>query len=120
MDLFENVLINLKVIGSLRPHDRLNTTSPLFRIHSPHRYTPTWFSRWWARQDRNCDISRIQNIYHTAQSLQSSLDNKKKIEQLNEYIQHSIKGLQQMKITYKDDPTIIATLEVIHDNNSTH
>ena len=115
MNLFENVLINLRVIGSLRPHDRLNTTEPLFTIHSPNRYTPVWFARWWASQNRSCDISRIQHTYNTAKSLQMSIDDQKKVGKLSEYIATSMEGLKHMKETYKNDYTIIATIDVICD-----
>jgi hypothetical protein len=114
MNNFENVLINLRVLQSLQCHNRLDTTQPLFQIHTPLRWIPTWAKRWWAHQTRMTDISRIQSLYHEASS--HIHQNHPQTVRLKNYIAESKRGLQNLKTTYENDPTIVARLDVILDS----
>jgi cation transport regulator ChaC len=114
MDVFENTLINLRVLQSLQCHNRLDTTQTLFKIHTPLTWIPAWAKRWWAAQTRSTDIARIQTLYNDAVKF---------IEQqhehsgrLREYLKESLKGLENLKMTYENDPTIVARIDVILDS----
>jgi len=112
MEDIENILINLRVLSKLQCHARLDTTEPLFRIHTPANWIPTWAKRWYAAQNRVTDISRIRNVYTNALTL--APDN----ERVREYLRLSLSGLQNLKTTYVNDVTTVALLDVIADNVS--
>ena len=111
MDVYEVTLINLDVLSKVQAYERINTTLPLFKIHCTTSYIPSWFSRWWSSQSRNCDISRIQHLFQTAVSLMELEDERK--ETIKKYVRESVKGLKQVKITYEHDSTIIAQIDMI-------
>ena len=114
MSDLQNVLINLKVLESLKSHVRLDTTETLFRIHTTVTWVPTWAKRWWSVQSRVTDISRIQNLY--ARAIQSVADGHHDSERIKKYLTNSIQGLKNLKITYANDVTTSALLDVIIDN----
>ena len=114
MDNFENVLINLRVLQSLQCHNRLDTTQPLFKIHTPLQWIPTWAKRWWAQQTRMTDISRIQRLYHEAST--HIRQNHSQADRLKTYLNESTRGLENLKTTYENDPTIVARIDVILDS----
>lgn len=116
MDVLENTLINLRVLQSLQCHSRLDTTRPLFKIHTPIHWIPTWIKRWWASQTRTTDISRIQNLYTQAGRLMA--ENHAESDRLRDYLDRSRRGLQNLKTTYMSDPTIVARIDVILDSVS--
>ena len=111
MDVYEVTLINLDVLSKVQAYERVNTTLPLFKIHITNSYIPSWFVRWWSSQSRNCDISRIQHLYQTAIYLMELEDERK--ETIQKYVSSSIKGLKQIKMTYENDSTIIAQIDMI-------
>jgi hypothetical protein len=114
MSDLQNVLINLKVLECLKSHVRLDTTESLFRIHTPSAWVPAWVKRWWSVQSRVTDISRIQNLY--AKAIQCVADEHHDSERIKNYLTNSIQGLKNLKITYANDVTTSALLDVIIDN----
>ena len=114
MDVLENTLINLRVLQSLQCHNRLDTTQTLFKIHTPLHWIPAWVKRWWAAQTRSTDIARIQTVYHDA--LKFITQQHEHSGRLREYLKDSLKGLDNLKTTYENDPTIVARIDVILDS----
>lgn len=110
----QNVLINLKVLESLKCHDRLDTTNILFRIHTPSGWIPAWAKRWWSVQSRVTDIHRIQTLYTKA--IETVTENHADSERIKRYLSGSLQGLKNFKVTYEKDVTTVALLGVIIDN----
>ena len=97
--------VNLKIISKLRPNTRLDTRNELFRIYIPY-IIPTWLTRWWYGNTRACDITRVTVLYD---NIMKHPPNENMIKQLHE----SIHGLNQLKLTYSDDPTTVARIEYL-------
>lgn len=112
MEQQRTLLINLKVLSKLRPHQRVNTTGSLFHIMSPAQTFWISISRWWSGARRTVDIARIQTLYETAISeLESAEDPSILLHAMRE----SIVGLDHFKTTYDGDVTAIANIEYICD-----
>jgi len=114
MDEIENILINLRVLQFLPCHARLDTTSLLFRIHTPSAWIPTPLRRWWAAQCRVTDINRIRAVYSKAIEHVQQQGNES--ARIKEYLQHSLCGLKNLKTTYVNDVTTVALIDVVMDN----
>lgn len=114
MNDFENMLINLKVLQSLTTNVRLDTTETLFRIHSASAWVPTFIKRWWAQQTRLTDITRVQALYQDATTLIQ--DRHAQSDRIKQYLIESKKGLINLKTTYRNDPTVMALIDVILDS----
>lgn len=113
--LYESTLINLRILRSLEPGFRLDTSKKLFRVHKKrNQMVPTWFARWWNSQDRLSDISRIQLLYHQSQQCIQNSEGKVK-ERMAEYVRESIEGLKNLQTTYRTDLTMFALIDVILD-----
>ena len=113
--LYETTLINLRILRSLEPGFRLDTSKKLFRVYQKrNQMVPTWFARWWNSQDRQSDISRIQLLYHQSQQCIQSSEGKVK-ERMVEYVRESIEGLKNLQTTYRTDLTMFALIDVILD-----
>lgn len=113
--LYETTLINLRILRSLEPGYRLDTTHRLFRVHQKRsQFVPVWLQRWWQQQDRQSDISRIQETYHQAiQCIQTCDPISQK--RMSEYIRNSVGGLKNLQTTYRLDLTMMALIDVILD-----
>ena len=78
------------------------------------QWFPTWAKRWWASQSRSTDISRIQGLYTEALNFLAA--GHPNSERLREYLDESRRGLENLKTTYTNDPTIVARIDVILDS----
>lgn len=114
MDDIENMLINLKVLQSLNTNVRLDTTETLFRIHSAGAWVPTFLRRWWAQQNRLTDITRIQTLYQKA--IKHVNEKHTDATRIKKYLDESKNGLTNLKTTYRNDPTVMALIDVILDS----
>jgi hypothetical protein len=117
--IFETTLINLRVLQSLEPGHRLDTTRRLFRVYRDRtQYIPVWFHRWWTSQNRTSDINRIRGLYHQALQCLETCDNDKSTTRMKTYIAKSIDGLKNLQTTYSTDLTMQALIDIILDQIS--
>jgi|TARA_B110001452_G_scaffold92137_1_gene75972 hypothetical protein len=115
MALYETTLINLRILRSLEPGFRLDTTQRLFQVHQKRsQLVPTWFTRWWSSQDRRSDVSRIQLLFHQAHQCSENTEGASK-KRMIEYIRDSVEGLKNLQTTYRTDLTMTALIDVILD-----
>jgi len=112
MESRRNLLINLKVLSKLRPHQRIDTTAALFRICSPTQSLWLSITRWWTGSRRSVDIARIQTLYEKAITEVAQTDDTSVI--LNA-MRDSLIGLEHFKTTYEGDSTSVANIEYIID-----
>ena len=106
----KNTIINFKIISKLQPHMRLDTSSTLYKIYDTRGYIPIWAVRWWAGYNRKQDISRLSTLYEKAIEF---IKSNEKIIQMKDAMTSSISGLENLKITYEEDLTIVSNLEYI-------
>jgi hypothetical protein len=106
----KNTIINLKIISKLQPHMRLDTSSTLYRIYDARGIIPIWAIRWWAGYNRKQDISRLSTLYEKAIEIARTNN---QLVQLSDAVKNSISGLENLKVTYEDDLTIVSNLEYI-------
>jgi hypothetical protein len=115
MNIFETTLINLRVLQSLECHSRLDTTERLFKIHTSSQWVPIFLKRWWASQNRQTDISRIQSLYQ--QAIQCIADeSNSESGRMTTYVDGSKRGLKNLQTTYANDKTMVALIDVILDS----
>jgi hypothetical protein len=112
MESRRNLLINLKVLSKLRPHQRIDTTASLFSICSPTQSIWLSITRWWTGARRTVDIARIQTLYEKAITEVTQTDDATVI--LNA-MKDSLVGLEHFKTTYEGDSTSVANIEYIID-----
>lgn len=106
-----DTILNLKIVSRVRAFDRLDTTSPIFRIRNASYLVPQWLYRWWTHSSRAHDVSRLEVLYKNAFDICSSDDRGLIMNDLEQ----SLTGLKALSTTYEDDATIQSRIEVIID-----
>lgn len=100
------ILIQLKILGMLKPNERISTTGVLLRIDPTSKMQ--WLRRWW------CGEARSQNIVAIGRVVQSA------IEMINDgahWLYDDLllcaKGLRNLLITYESDSLTKAQVLVL-------
>jgi hypothetical protein len=123
------IYIILKIISNIKEYDKLIKTADNMIEIDNGNYTQA-FRRWWNGHNRNETIEFLKDfIYNQTfkiidDTLDNELDNKKMVNFFKETnhnilqkflleLKNSIKGLQNLKITYSKDITITSNLDQI-------
>jgi hypothetical protein len=135
----EKTLRNLGVLHALTQNDKLNTKDEIFIIYVPT--TLRGITRFWYGETREHNIQKIQSCIRDAKLYISSTLNELNLIEKNSdgsvikqlavntqsqlclrmlsALKESETGLQSLQITYKDDATFTAQLDIllneIHD-----
>jgi len=107
----DKIWINLKILSRLPAFSKLNTHHELFYIEKSSFIWPLGIVRLIRGDSRDLSIRRIDGIIAKAQLLLEKQSN-------NHLISHLIgaaQGLQNMKKTYQDDLTMIASIDRLLD-----
>ena len=111
----DNVWINLKVLSQLPAFAKLNTFHDLFYIEKPTFYNPIGLWRMLRGDNRQLAIKRIDGLIEKAKLVISSFENTAIEQNLKSHLKDSVKGINNLKKTYEDDPTTLAALERLLD-----
>lgn len=111
----DNVWINLKVLSQLPAFSKLNTFHDLFYIEKPSFYNPIGLWRMFRGDNRQLAIKRIDGLIEKAELVIKSFQNTAIENNLKDHLKESIKGINNLKKTYEEDPTTIAALERLLD-----
>ena len=105
----DNLWINLKILSKLPPYAKLNTQHDLFYIEYNSFFSFTSIKRMIRGDNRSIAIKRIDKLV------------KDSIEALNDdstiktHLEGAMYGLENLKKTYSNDITIIASIDRIID-----
>jgi len=105
----DNLWINLKILSKLPPYAKLNTQHELFYIEYNSLFSFTSIKRMIRGDNRSIAIKRIGKLV------------KDSIEALNDdstiktHLEGAMYGLENLKKTYSNDITTIASIERIID-----
>lgn len=112
------IWVNLKVLSTLQPFQKLSTRQTHFQLQSHGASTtylglPEFILRWWAGSNRESDFQRLKELYQSATNhLKHTNDKTRMIV----HLQGSIKGLNALQKTYETDATMKAKIDWLIDS----
>jgi hypothetical protein len=113
----DRLLVNLSIIGSLLPHQRLNAKSELLCMEPPTIF-PEFFYRWWRADDRYTCMRRINEIIEEAKEKIENATHLKDRDTAYRFLHHmgnARPGLRNLKQTYAMDMTVVAHLDLMSE-----
>jgi len=124
LDQDQDLLTELRILSSLRPHDRIstnNSTKPVIRIQKPSVLQPVF--RFFGSESRVSNITYIQSLLqriidrHTfaVQMKDAELSNRLKTE-----THSAILGIRRLQHTYEDDAQFQASMNISVDTVCIH
>lgn len=113
--MIDKILINLKIISKIRENDRIYINMDRFIIVEQNSIFLSIY-RFYYSLNRNKNINNIISIFKDIfEYINNNIENKNLTSISNE-LKNSIIGLQNLKVTYKNDILIDSKLDIIIDN----
>ena len=110
------LLINLKIVSKMKPHSKLNTKNCLLYVDDNcDTIIPTFLRRYWRGDDRISAIRRLVDIADKCEEFISKERPSGELEQLQGHLKAAKIGISSLKVTYRDDPTAVASLDRVID-----
>lgn len=109
--------VNLSIIGSLLPHQRLDAMSGVLRVEGV-TWLPQCVSRWWRDDNRRTCLRRINEIFVETQlkiDIANQVQDTNGANKLLAHIDNARPGLNNLKQTYAADMTSVAHIELLLD-----
>ena len=118
----DNLLINLKIIALLEKNDKISINDELIIID--HNTLFQGMKRWWFESNRMKGIIFIETLINTIDTNYKTLirktkttpANNKLINTIQLYLTNAVDGLENMKLTYKDDKEYTSKIDTINYN----
>jgi hypothetical protein len=76
----------------------------------------TSFRRWINKDSRQTTVHYIKSVFSNADTM---VKNQVAVEKLTVGMNEALGGIRSLVVTYADDATVAATLQVLHDRIST-
>ena len=106
-----DILVNLKVLENVQVNQKLISKGKYLNIEYDS-IVPLFIRRWIRQDNRDIMVSKITIIITEAVKLKNNNDNN---NILKEYLQNSIKGLKNLKETYKYCSQTCAQIDILID-----
>ena len=117
----EDAVLNLKMLSQIKPFDKLYMEDNLLKIDTPTIFQGIF--RWYKDYSRINTTDDLDIIINNVIDITDNLLGKENVskeentlcQQILIDINNALKGLSNLKITYKDDTFISSKLDIIKD-----
>jgi hypothetical protein len=121
IQLIDKILLNLKMLSLIKPDDKLYTENNLIKIDSPKIIQG--ILRWindYSRSNTMDDIDKLisdttQYVNDTLAKNKRTADDNRNCQKILVEITKAFTGIQNLKITYKNDTFIQSKLDIINE-----
>ena len=111
----DRLLVNLTIISSILPHQRINAKSELLCVE-PRTWLPEFVYRWWRADERTVCMRRINEIIDEAIEQIETASKTGDEAMASKFLSHLCNarpGLTNMKQTYAMDITTVAHIDLL-------
>ena len=109
----ESIFINLKILAAVPPFARLNTCHELFQIEVDAPWSISWMWRLLRGDNRHEAVKRISALIDNARAIATS--ESQEATRMKAHVEKALQGIAHLRETYRNDFTVLASLERIAD-----
>ena len=115
-NIFDDIIVNLKVIGQIPCDTKLSVHSGQLKMDSAINLI--WFWRWVRGDSRKKSITYVKNVITNSIVLYNAFsqsNDKEHSLRIKDSLEGSVKGIENLMETYKDDANASASLSLLRD-----
>ena len=109
----DQILTGLKVIGMIREGQKVSVRNGLLNIDDRKRGVISGLVRWLNNDNRYNTLSYIRNIVNNALEISSKYPEHKPM--IDDGLARAVTGLTSLSVTYSDDASVSATIDVMKE-----
>jgi len=114
-EIVDHLLTSLKVISMIKEGQKVCVRNGHLSLEVQSTGVLTSLRRWLHKDNRQTTVSYIKSVIQNALSTTKSHNNEKSVVKLFRGLQEAITGINSLSVTYADDATVAATLQVLND-----
>jgi hypothetical protein len=114
-DLVDQVLTSLKIVAMIKEGQKVCIRNGLLTLETHSTGVQVAIRRWINRDNRQSTLSYIKNVVNNAFDIASMHQSDATVEKLKSALTNCILGLGCLAVTYNDDASITASIEVMQD-----
>lgn len=124
LDQDQDLLTELRILSSLRPHDRISTnnaTKPVIRIQKPEFFRSMY--RFFGSESRVSNVAYIQSLLQRIidrYTFAIQIKDEDLSKRLKTETQNAIMGIRRLQHTYEDDAQFQAAMNISIDTVCIH
>jgi len=118
-EIVDHLLTSLKVISMIKEGQKVCVRNGHLSLEVQSTGILTSLRRWIHKDNRQTTISYMKSVVQNSISVIRTHNNEISINKLLKGIEEAITGINSLAVTYSDDATIAATLQVLKERIQT-
>jgi hypothetical protein len=118
-EIIDHLLTSLKVISMIKEGQKVCVRNGHLTLENQSTGVLTSLRRWIHKDNRQTTISYMKSVVQNSISVIRTHNNEISINKLLKGIEEAITGINSLAVTYSDDATIAATLQVLKERIQT-
>jgi hypothetical protein len=118
-DIVDHLLTSLKVIAMIKEGQKVCVRNGHLTLETQSTGVTTSVKRWVHGDSRNTTVHYIKSVLHNAIVVSKTYKNQTSVDKIVAGMTEALVGISSLIVTYADDATVSATLQVLHNRVST-
>ena len=118
-EIIDQLLTSLKVISMIKEGQKVCVRNGHLSLENQSTGVITSVRRWINRDSRQTTVCYIKSVVQNAISITKIHNNEISITKVLKSLEESVTGINSLTVTYMDDATVSATLQVLRDRIQT-
>jgi len=118
-DIVDHLLTSLKVISMIKEGQKVCVRNGHLTLENQSTGVVTSIRRWINKDSRQTTVHYIKSVVQNSVAVSKTYKNEVSVGKLLLGMSEALIGIGSLIVTYADDATVSATLQVLHDRIST-
>lgn len=118
-DIIDQLLTSLKVISMIKEGQKVCVRNGHLSLEIQSTGVLTSLRRWINKDNRQTTVCYIKSVVHNALAVTRTHNNETSVVKVLKGLEESVTGINSLTVTYMDDATVSATLQVLRDRIQT-
>ena len=115
----DHLLTSLKVISMIKEGQKVCVRNGNLTLEIQSTGVVTSLRRWINKDSRQTTVHYIKSVCQNALTVSRTCSNQVSVDKLVSGMKEALVGISSLIVTYADDATVSATLQVLHERIST-
>ena len=118
-DIVDHLLTSLKVISMIKEGQKVCVRNGHLTLETQSTGVVTSVKRCIHGDSRNTTVHYIKSVLHNSITVSKTHRNQTSVDKITTGMTEALAGISSLIVTYADDATVSAMLQVLHDRVST-